>query len=366
MTKWCLVPLAFSVIGCGGGGTASTATVGSTPDIPTASVDGGVDGGTDGGTNGGEAAPPSWFVTSVPSQGLIMSIWGANKENVVAIDDHGAIWSSSGDDQWSLAQDTGFDGAGLNAVTGDSGQNLFAGGWSRQLWHSSDAGRSWALVPTSKAIRINALGLANGVLIVGAEEGLYSSRDGGRSLVAAGGVTDPVNGVYAHGDAVYAVGVNQTTSLVTAYTSRDAGLTFRAVALDQIHRWTTGGIWSDGAGTVFLDGNAMEPPGVPAKDATQLGYVAVSHDDGASFVSQELSPPMLLVRAWGTSASDVWISGVGRQLAHFDGTTWTRSVLPGTSPPDGSWTTLSSIWGTAADDIYVGGDHGLIAHLRRR
>lgn len=56
---------------------------------------------------------------------------------------------------------------------------------------------------------------------------------------------------------------------------------------------------------------------------------------------------------WGAAANDVWATGEGGTLWHYDGTTWAPRA-------SGTALDLTSIWGTAANNIYVVGQDGFI------
>ncbi|MCC7357225.1 hypothetical protein IT408_01840 [Candidatus Uhrbacteria bacterium] len=56
---------------------------------------------------------------------------------------------------------------------------------------------------------------------------------------------------------------------------------------------------------------------------------------------------------WGTGANSIYVTlhnqNVSSGVFHWDGTTWTKTVMPG-SPPE-----LNGIWGSSDDDIWVAG-----------
>lgn len=57
---------------------------------------------------------------------------------------------------------------------------------------------------------------------------------------------------------------------------------------------------------------------------------------------------------WGTGPDDLFVPSNGG-VSHFDGSTWTTTVIPGSF-------TLWEIWGAASDDVFVVGNKGKIYH----
>lgn len=93
----------------------------------------------------------------------------------------------------------------------------------------------------------------------------------------------------------------------------------------------------------------------------------IAHYDGHAFSD---APRPTTATLWGVhafSASDVWAVGGSPEhspgaendvVVHFDGSSWTRIVLPG-APLDRS---LFKVWGTSSDDLYVVGEASTIWH----
>jgi hypothetical protein len=66
---------------------------------------------------------------------------------------------------------------------------------------------------------------------------------------------------------------------------------------------------------------------------------------------------------WGTGHEDIFAAGTGCSgncyaVAHFDGTTWTKTEFN-----TGSTRRMRSIWGSAANDVFAVGDNGAIYHF---
>ena len=74
----------------------------------------------------------------------------------------------------------------------------------------------------------------------------------------------------------------------------------------------------------------------------------VLHYDGSTFIASDVTTPTGLdglTSIWASSPSDVWAVGDDAIVAHFDGTTWTRTIVG--SP------FKSSIWGSGPRDLYA-------------
>jgi hypothetical protein len=62
----------------------------------------------------------------------------------------------------------------------------------------------------------------------------------------------------------------------------------------------------------------------------------------------------MLVRAWGRSAGDVYVTGEKGTLLHFDGVSWRPT-------PTGTTEFLYTVWG-AGPEVFVVGRGGTILH----
>lgn len=83
------------------------------------------------------------------------------------------------------------------------------------------------------------------------------------------------------------------------------------------------------------------------RDGTLLRYDGARWSAVAvSVPSDNLGYPALLSGVWGSSASDVYVSGDG-VLLHWDGSRWTRIAVPADS--------YGRVWGSSARDVYVVG-----------
>ena len=94
-----------------------------------------------------------------------------------------------------------------------------------------------------------------------------------------------------------------------------------------------------------------------ALSATEVYLCAGSeilHYDGSSFTVMDFSATGLdsSTAIWASSSSDIWVVGDDALVAHYDGTSWSRSNIGSSFN--------SSIWGSGPEDIYAMGTFDLV------
>jgi hypothetical protein len=77
------------------------------------------------------------------------------------------------------------------------------------------------------------------------------------------------------------------------------------------------------------------------------------HYDGTTW-SESILPSAPYYDVWGSSTNDVWVVGL-RGIAHWNGTSWSEALK--TDLP------LRGIWGSGANDVWAAGENGLIMHF---
>jgi hypothetical protein len=106
------------------------------------------------------------------------------------------------------------------------------------------------------------------------------------------------------------------------------------------------GVWAGSASNVYAVGCDAKYDGM------------VGHFDGATWSVVNGDFPLSLQSVWGTSPSDVYVSG-GTGTSHFDGATW--SPVPGAIGN----AIISSFWGISSSDVFAVGVvnmDGVIVH----
>jgi hypothetical protein len=74
----------------------------------------------------------------------------------------------------------------------------------------------------------------------------------------------------------------------------------------------------------------------------------VMHYNGASFATVDVGTTENLGGVWGSAPDDIWIVGDRGVVRHFDGTSWSaRDVGPEQS--------MVTVWGLSRDDVWIGG-----------
>ncbi len=87
---------------------------------------------------------------------------------------------------------------------------------------------------------------------------------------------------------------------------------------------------------------------VSANDVWLCAGDEVLHYDGATFTASDVTTPTGLdglTAIWATGPNDVWVVGDDAIVAHYNGTTWERTIVG--SP------FKSSIWGSGPNDVYA-------------
>ena len=86
--------------------------------------------------------------------------------------------------------------------------------------------------------------------------------------------------------------------------------------------------------------------------AAEIG--GLYHWDGASWTQTMLNGNGTYPHAvWGASAKDVWAVGDSETLQHWDGAAWTETA---------SDESYGCVWGAAANDVWAAGEAGAVAH----
>lgn len=94
-------------------------------------------------------------------------------------------------------------------------------------------------------------------------------------------------------------------------------------------------------------------------DVFVAGDKVILRGSAAGFAPMTVPVEARFTSIWGSSASDVWVTGEGTPppLLHFDGTTWSRADAPVLQLSE-----LVRLWGRAQDDVYAVGEDGAVAH----
>ena len=113
--------------------------------------------------------------------------------------------------------------------------------------------------------------------------------------------------------------------------------TWRAVASGSTARLLGG--WSASPTAAWAVGDLIDQTGSARNGRVLRG-------DGAAW-SSVLMPTESLFAVWGSSSTDVWVTGDSKKVWRWDGTMW-NSV----APPSGGLVGFTDIWGSSASDIW--------------
>lgn len=123
--------------------------------------------------------------------------------------------------------------------------------------------------------------------------------------------------------------------------------------------WVT----ADGGRVLRYDGNSWSETalgtqemmlgiwGFAPDDVWMVGGQTLVRFDGTNFTVTDLAAENAgiegLTSIWASAPDDVWAGGTQSTVAHFDGSSWTRTIAAGTDN--------TALWGSGPDDVYVVG-----------
>jgi len=142
--------------------------------------------------------------------------------------------------------------------------------------------------------------------------------------------SQPLNGLFVAGSAVYAVGK-------AGLFRRGSGDTWVQQDVAAGSEPVLYGGWAGGPSARFVVGSAL------------------FHDVGDGWVETALVAdcPLGMRAVWGSDDSDVFAVGSCGQIMHFDGAAW--SEMDGGTPRD-----LTAVWGRSGQDVYAAGVSGTV------
>ncbi|HET7229495.1 MAG TPA: hypothetical protein VFJ16_05800 [Longimicrobium sp.] len=219
----------------------------------------------------------------------------------------------------------------LNAAWGTGPGDVWVGG-ARTLMYFN--GSRWALIPvqTNDAI-VSLHGTSTADVWAAGSNDLVRHFDGRRWSPLPTGLTESWTVVHAAapGDVYVAGGAFGKIAHWngSAWTLLDPGTSGRRY----------GGAWGTGPNDVYLFGAQW--------NAGTKGYDGlVRHWDGETW-SDTVLPGFPLGRAWASGPDDVWALGPSGAVAHWNGTAWTQMQITTFS--------LGGLWGSGPNDVYAAG-----------
>jgi hypothetical protein len=288
--------------------------------------------------------------------------WGI--ENSTSVEDLFAVWGTSDSDVWAVGANGTFlhrTAAGWTGVTpnpgtseniraifgfspasafavGDNGTivTLDAGGWGAQtvgqvsysgVWGTSSTD-VWAGGDNGTAIHFNGMGWSSAFSTgLSTTRGFWGTSSTDVWAIGGGGASAAPNGRMAHWNGM-------------SWTSNDpAG----GGTADAVLQGVTGAV-SGGVGRGWAVGDRNE---------------LVSFDPSTDLWSNQYTTvlPNTLNGVFGASASDLWAFGANAEIAHYNGTNWSRAPL---LVPAG--TQLNAGWGSSTSDVYFVGQGAVAYH----
>jgi hypothetical protein len=80
----------------------------------------------------------------------------------------------------------------------------------------------------------------------------------------------------------------------------------------------------------------------------------LAHFDGTAWTKSTAISASGCIAVWGAATDDVWLAGSG-SFVHWDGVSWTYVNRPASVP-------FNAIWGSGSDDVWAMGNGGVVAH----
>lgn len=348
----------------------------------------------------------TWTSQSSGTSQDLLGVWANAPDDVFAVGTSGTILHYDGSG-WS-AQTSGTT-ANLSAVWGASGGDVFAvgaGGTIRHFDGSSWGGQSSPVSDSLTAVwgssgsDVFAVGAGGKIVHYGGASwtpeisnttyDLYSVWGTSSSDVFAAGAAGTIlyfNGVWTPQANPYLFGFAAVWGVPSGYVYALSSHSFVVLEFDG-YDWyyqtppelgDVGGLWAsslsavvmvayngeiaafDGDDWFYVSGGVdhlSDVWGAAADDVFAVGFVtagdgAVTHFDGTSWTPTVLSGTPHLNDVWGTSGSDVFAVGLDGAILHFDGSSWTpqSSFVP--------WQ-IKGVWGSSATDVFAVGDGGVL------
>lgn len=270
------------------------------------------------------------------------------------------VWGTSASNVWAVGYETilHYDGTTWSTVAGGSGGTLF-GIWLLGIWGSS-ASDIWAVGfaadGTPAIVHYDGLNWSS-VPSPSTTDGQYTGVSGSSAsdvwVAGTGGFMTHYDGTSW---SIVPIGTNQTLA-VWASSPSDVWV----VGIDGTFHYN-GTSW---APVTNVSGSFMALSGTSQSDVWAVGRGGPSHYDGTSWsgATRESAFPEIALGIWAGSRSDAWAVGVNTasagfvsKIAHFNGTTWSDVAIGKSSA------ILVAAWGSSATDVWVVGDGGTILH----
>lgn len=312
-----------------------------------------------GGTDGGMAVD-TWTQQPVPTTADIAAVWGTSGSDVFAVGSAGTILHYDGIEWGAMESGTVLD---LNGVWGLSSTDVYAVGDDLTILHYDGTGWTAMVVPQDDPPRdFNSIWGRSGkdLWVVGTGM-LRMHYDGSKWSGSTDILTDWLASVWGYGsDSLIAVGrcaayryedrswAEEDCFSVSSFSESGAKDEAYISALHSDLR----GVWSADGQDVFVVGD-YDVNGSADGDESGAVFKLNPASGNLSFIWRDQVPDLRAVS--GTSASDVWITGLRGTVVHYDGTTFSRVEVPATKDLVGVWCDKTSVFavGRAATVVHL-------------
>lgn len=283
----------------------------------------------------------AWRIVPSGTVNELDGVWGTSASNVWAVGYEtilhydGATWST-------VASGSALFGIWLFGIWGSSASNIWAVGYAAggtpAIVHYDGANWSSVPSPTTEFQYTSVSGTSASDVWVAGAGGLMSHYDGTSWSIFTPGTGQALLAVWASSPSdVWVVGFEGTFHY-------------------------NGTSW---APVTNMSGDFVGLSGTSQSDVWAVGRPGPSHYDGTSWsgATQESAFPEIPFGVWASSRTDAWAVGVNlasagyvSKIAHYNGMTWSDVAIGKSSA------LLVAAWGSAATDVWVVGDGGTILH----
>lgn len=105
------------------------------------------------------------------------------------------------------------------------------------------------------------------------------------------------------------------------------------------------------------DARPADSGGCDAADPSCVSHVVSCDEVDWCTADSGISPFHTYTAIWGSSKNDVWATGSGGTIAHFDGAAWKMTTT-------GVKNTFFAVWGSSASDVYATSSSMLLLHSK--
>ena len=306
-------------------------------------------------------APAGWSETYSETAISVYDIWGSSSSNLFAVgyrttDDTGSILHYDAS-TWSPMESGAV--SPLRGIWGSSATDVFAVGDNGTIIHYD--GSTWSAMEGGTMLRLYSVWGSSGsdVFAVG-DNGTIIHYDGSTWSAMEGGTMLRLYSVWGSSATdVFAVGLGISSDTILHYDGTSWSAMTGPTPIDD---GTLLAVWGSSATDVYAVGYdfiRVGSIGLPVTVARKIHYDGVEWSGGSGNFDY------LYTGVWGTSATNVFVVGMVRDLINDPSGNYSRGYI---SNYDGTWWSsmanhlkpLTNVWGLSSSDVFTVGWGGSI------